>query len=361
MKVLALHLPQYHEIPENDEWWGKGFTEWTNVRNARPIYKGHRQPQLPYGQKFYDLTDPRALIWQAGLAQQYGVDGFVFFHYWSNGKRLLERPVELWRETPRANLGYALCWANHPWSRTWDGKEHQVLWPQTYGGVEDWDEHLDALIPHFVDERYLYENGRPLLFLYNAGDIPNVNEMVMHWQKRIQHELGLPGLYLVEYISAKNPGPACRYSSAVYEDEPVYSLRFEIPASAKALRFAAKRLQLPDYQSYDETWRRILAKRRRYPGRAIVQGAFVAWDNSPRRGSRGPTIIRGSTPEGFERNLGDLLRLRREGASDSLLVINAWNEWGEGAVLEPSEQDGLAYLEALKAAREAKARRDREA
>lgn len=350
MRVLALHLPQFHEVSENNEWWGRGFTEWTNVRSAQPIFPGHRQPVHPLGHTYYDLTDPDSLRWQALLSRQYGVSGFVFFHYWYSGKKLLERPVELWRDTPDIEQEYALCWANHPWTRAWDGKDHEVLQAQTYGGKEDWDAHIDDLLTHFRDSRYIKVDGRPLLFIYNAGEIPDVDEMVEHWNARLAEE-GVREIYLVEYISTKNPRPASKHSAAVYEDEPLYSLRFNAPVSSKAKRFLIKKLNLPDYQDYDKIWRLLLKKRRRYEGRAIIQGAFVAWDNSPRRGKRGPMIVRNASPAKFGKYLRTLLTSNRRDVSEDFVVINAWNEWGEGAMLEPSEEDGHAYLDAVSDAR----------
>lgn len=312
-----------------------------------PLYPGHQQPLHPLNNNYYDLTEPEALIWQANLASQYGIGGFIFFHYWYSGKLLLERPIELWRDTPGADLGYCLCWANHPWTRAWDGKDHQVLQAQAYGGVEDWDRHIEYLLPFFQDPRYIQQDGKPVLFLYNAGDIPDVDAMVEHWQAHLI-QAGFAGIHIVEYISAKNPRPSCSLSAAVYEDEPVYSLRFEIPWYAKAKRLLVKRLNAPDYQDYDSVWRRILQKRRGYDGREIIQGVFVAWDNSPRRGRKGPMIVRGSSPVGFEKYLRALLESSRPDTSEQFLVVNAWNEWGEGAILEPSEEEGFGYLEAVR-------------
>lgn len=350
MKILSLYLPQFHEVPENNDWWGDGFTEWVNVKKAEPLYSGHNQPIVPLNENYYDLTDPSALVWQSQLAAQNNVDGFVFFHYWYEGKRLLEKPVELWLQTPQAELEFSLCWANHPWTRSWDGKEHEVLQPQTYGGKEDWDEHLNYLLQFFRDPRYILKDNKPQLFIYNAGAIPNVNAMIKHWELRLIEE-GFAGLYLVEYISTKNPSPSCSHSQAVYEDEPLYSLRFEINALEKAKRLIVKKLGLIDYQDYDRIWSRMLRKKRRYAGREIVQGAFVAWDNSPRRGKKGPMIVRNAAPEKFYQYLKELLLNHRVDSSRDFLLINAWNEWGEGAILEPSQAEGFGYIDAVKRAR----------
>ncbi len=347
MKALALYLPQFHEVAENNEWWGQGFTEWTNVKKARPLFAGHDQPQVPLGKTYYDLTDPDALRWQSDLAQEYGLGGFIFFHYWSSGKLLLEKPTELYLNTQDATTEFCLCWANHPWTRSWDGKEHDVLQPQTYGGRTDWDAHLDYLLPFFQDNRYIRRDGKPVLFLYNARAIPDVDDMINHWTERLS-EAGSPGLFIVEYISSKNPEPAASSSAAVYEDEPVYSLRFQLSPMRLAKRFLVKRTDRIDMQDYEDVWARIRAKTRTYGGREIVQGGFVGWDNSPRRGDKGPMIVRNGTPQSFERNLRKMLTKHRVDASQDFVVINAWNEWGEGAMLEPTEKHSYAYLEALR-------------
>jgi len=347
MKILALYLPQYHEVHENNLWWGEGFTEWTNVRRARPLFKGHQQPVHPLDDNYYDLTKPEVLEWQAGLAREYGVSGFVFFHYWYSGHRLLEKPVELWRDTPAADLSYCLCWANHSWTRSWDGKDHEVLQAQTYGGKTDWDAHLDYLLPFFRDNRYIVRNGRPMLVLYNTGAIPDVDKMVTHWTERLKQE-GFSGIEIVEYISTKNPEPSCSLSTAVYEDEPVYALRFELSFWGKLKRFLVKRTDRPDLQDYDDIWGRILRKRRTYSGREIIQGAFVAWDNSPRRGAKGPMIVRNANPVSFGKYLRRLVNLKRQDASTDFILLNAWNEWGEGAMLEPTAEAGYSYLEAVR-------------
>ncbi|WP_127479640.1 glycoside hydrolase family 99-like domain-containing protein [Nocardioides pantholopis] len=347
MRPLALYLPQFHEVPENNEWWGHGFTEWTNVRSAVPLFDGHDQPAVPLGGRYYDLTDPDVLVWQSKIASEYGLGGFIFFHYWYEGKLLLEKPVELYGDTAQATTPFCLCWANHPWTRSWDGKEHDVLQAQTYGGEADWDAHIEYLLPFFKDDRYITQNGHPVLFLYNASAIPGVDAMVNHWNERLAED-GIPSIYVVEYISSKNPEPNCSLSSAVYEDEPVYSLRFQIPLLKKAKRYAIKKTDRIDLQDYDDIWKRILRKKRIYGGRDVIQGGFVGWDNSPRRGARGPMIVRKSSPESFEKYLRKLVGGIRENASKDFIVINAWNEWGEGAMLEPTERDGYSYLEAVR-------------
>lgn len=347
MKVLALNLPQFHEIPENNEWWGQGFTEWTNVKRARPIYPGHKQPMVPLGNKYYDLSIKEDVVGQAVLAKRYGVSGFVYFHYWYEGRKLLQKPCEILLNSPEADIEYCFCWANHSWTRSWDGKNHQILLEQSYGTESDWEAHLEYFLPFFMDNRYVKRNNKPMLVIYNASAIPRVDDMVEFWNKRLI-AAGFDGIYIVEYISSKNLRPACKYSQAVYEDEPMYTLRFEINAIEKARRVFFKALKRPEYQDYDKIWKLLLQKHRTYGGREIIQGSFTAWDNSPRRGNKGCMIVKGSSPIKFANYLNRLVKSNRQDVSNEYIIINAWNEWGEGAILEPSEQDGYGYLEAVR-------------
>ena len=346
MKVLALNLPQFHEVPENNEWWGKGFTEWTNVKKAKPLYEGHIQPMAPL-EGYYDLSKVEAINHQAELARKYNVFGFVYFHYWYEGRKMLEKPCEILLQHPEIDFNYCFCWANHSWTRAWDGKEQQVLLKQTYGGVEDWENHINYLLPFFKDERYIKHNKRPMFFIYNSSVIPAVNDMIDYWEKRVKEE-GLSGLYIVEYISTKCTVPHIKKSSAVYEDEPLYSLRFQTSIFQKAYRVMRKKLNLVEYQDYDTINQMMLQKNRTYGGRKIIQGCFPAWDNSPRRGNKGSMIVKNAEPVKFGKYFSELLKCKRTDVSKEYIVINAWNEWGEGAVLEPSKEYKYAYLESIK-------------
>jgi len=346
MKVLALNLPQFHEVRENNEWWGKGFTEWTNVRKAQPLYEGHAQPMVPL-EGYYDLSKVEAINHQAELARQYGVYGFIYFHYWYEGRKMLEKPCEILLQHPEIDINYCFCWANHSWTRAWDGKEQQVLLEQTYGTEEDWAAHIDYLLPFFKDERYIKDANRPMLVIYNSSVIPEVNKMVDYWEKRVQKE-GFEGLYVVEYISTKCTEPHIEKSVAVYEDEPLYSLRFQTNPFQKAYRVFVKRTKRTEYQNYDHIYQMMQMKTRTYDGRAIIQGCFPAWDNTPRRGNKGAMVVKGASPKKFGKYLNELLMCKRKEVSKDYIIVNAWNEWGEGAILEPSVKDQYQYLEEIK-------------
>lgn len=349
MKLLALHLPQFYETEENNIWWGKGFTEWTNVKNSKPLFEWHEQPVLPINNNYYDLSKKQDINNQAMLAKKYGIYGFVYFHYWFEGTLMLEKPCEILLKSNDIKINYCFCWANHSWTRSWDGKEHEFLRKQTYGGKEDWKNHFNYLLKFFLDDRYIKINNKPMLFVYAMCNIPNCNEMVKYFDGELK-KYGFDGIYIVEYISSKNKEVACKLTAAVYEDEPVFSARFQINAYEKLKRLINKKLNRVDILDYDHIWNLILNKNRTYRGKQIIQGAYPAWDNTPRRGNKGATIFKGSSPEKFAKYLKMLVfnTPNRQDASKDFIVINAWNEWGEGAVLEPSENYGFKYLEAVR-------------
>lgn len=348
MKIFAINLPQFHTFPENDKWWGKGFTEWTNVKRAKALYEGHMQPLVPLNGDYYDLTDPKAVVAQHKLAGRYGVDGFVYYHYWFNGKLLLHKPVEMLLDLPEADREFCLCWANEPWTRAWDGKSKEVIMPQTFGGEPDWRAHIDYFIPFFRDSRYLTIEGRPVLFVYSPNKIPQFDKMIEYWNEVLDRE-GLPHVYLIEYLSSFNPVPSSRVSDAVMEFEPLFSAHYQISKFQQAKRFVAKKTGNTDFLDYDYLWQCLLAKEQIYDDKSVVRSCFTNFDNSPRKGKAG-FITRGASADKFAEYFAQLLRTHRANEND-LVVINAWNEWGEGAILEPTEQDGYAWLEALSTAR----------
>ena len=346
MKVLALHLPQFHAIPENDAWWGEGFTEWDNVRKATPLFTGHKQPVVPLNNNYYDLSKKEDISWQCKLARQYLVDGFIYYHYWFNGKLLLEKPCEILRNSPEIDISYCFCWANEPWARTWDGKPGSVLMPQTFGGEADWIAHIKYLEHFFVDKRYLKVGNMPMLYVYSPCQIPEFDQMVKLWNEHVK-ALGFDGIYLVEFISTKNPDAFSAYSQAVIEFEPLYTTRFGISNFNKAKRLFDKKLGLTDFQSFNLLWEAILSRSRTYGERAIQKSGFCGWDNSPRKG-KASMIVKGSSPATFKGYFSRLVNEKRSHCNNDFIVINAWNEWGEGAMLEPTESNGYGYLEAIR-------------
>ncbi len=347
-KALAIYFPAFHRIPENDKWWGEGFTEWDNVRSGKPFFKGHYQPVVPADGRYYDLSNAADIQKQAELALQYGISGFLMYHYWfGNQKTLLSKPLELYRDEVTADLPYALCWANETWITTWHGKDPTELLRQEYGAgryEEEWREHYAYMRSFFTDPRYILIDNKPLLAIYNASAIERYEDMV-DFMNRLAEEDGFDGIYFLEYISSKNTGLFSQKSSAVTEFEPLYTTRFNISKWNLLKRALCKKLKRPDYQSFDALWRAKLKNRRVY-GKPIMQGAFVGWDNSARKG-KNSMIVTNATPEKFAAYLEALFQNRAEDSSE-YVIINAWNEWSEGVYLEPDTKNGLAYLEALK-------------
>lgn len=192
MKIITFYLPQFHEIPENNEWWGKGFTEWVNVKKAQPLYEGHEQPRVPLNENYYNLLDPNVQVWQAKIAKEYGVYGFCYYHYWFNGKLLLEKPMENMLKNRDIDIPFCVCWANEPWTRAWVG-ETKVLIPQLYGEKREWKEHFDYLLPFFKDSRYICDDGKPLVVIYRPEVIECLNEMLDYWNELAIQE-GFEGL-----------------------------------------------------------------------------------------------------------------------------------------------------------------------
>lgn len=347
-KVIAMHLPQYHCIPENDNWWGKGFTDWVNVKKAKPIYKGHLQPLVPANHNYYDMTDIKTLLWQTDLAEEYGVYGFCYYHYWFNRKKLLEKPCEILLQHKEIKQRYCLCWANETWARTWDGKDTDILIEQTFGGRKDWEAHIEYLINFFSDDRYIKIDGRPVMFFYSCSRIKEFNSMIEYWNQKLESK-ALKKIFVVEFINSFNNGKSNIISEAVVEFEPHCAARYSVSNIVKVKRVVCKKFGWTDFLSYDYVWKRILNNSENYGGKKIIRSGFVSFDNSPRKGKKS-MIIRGASPFKFQKYLTELLRLKNRNYSETFIVINAWNEWAEGAVLEPTEQFGYEYLKALRTA-----------
>ena len=350
-KIIAFYLPQYYETPENNRWWGDGFTEWTNVKKARPLFAGHIQPKVPLDENYYCLLDEDIPVWQANLAKRYGIYGFCYYHYWFNGKKMLEQPLENMLKNPAVRIPFCISWANESWTRTWTGKASDVLLPQSYGGPEDWAAHIEYLLPFFRDPRYIKKDGKPVLLLYRAAEIPGCDEMVRQWEICLKRN-GFAGLYLIETLSGNQPRPRLRFASAQAEMEPMLAVKKSMPFRIRLrkhliIRWKLWRFGILDLVDYERIWKSIL-RRPESGNRNRYRGAFCDWDNSPRRQKKG-MIVRGATPAAFERFLTEqLLKSRAEGKE--FLFLNAWNEWGEGAYLEPDLHNGFGYLEAVRRA-----------
>lgn len=341
MKFIAFYLPQFHRIKENDEWWGEGFTEWTNTRKAVPLFEGHRQPREPLDDNYYDLSQIASLRWQSELLEKYNVYGLCFYHYWFNGKLLLEKPMELLLENKDIKTNFCISWANESWTRRWDGGSKSVLIEQNYGGKEEWKRHFDYLLPFFKDERYIKIDNKPLFTMYLTSRVEHCEEMMNYWRE-LAKENGFDGLYIAETLNAKQNSLVMPDSDACIEFEPCLTLfGGYTPWNG---HYFYKTLHL---FFYDQVWNRMLERKSTYGDREKFCGAFVDWDNTPRVGMRGSVCV-GATPEKFRKYLKELASKCRKEGNDRFIFINAWNEWGEGANLEPDKANAYGYLEAVK-------------
>jgi lipopolysaccharide biosynthesis protein len=341
VRLLAFYLPQFHTIPENDEWWGKGFTEWHNVRSSTPVYDGHIQPQLPADLGFYDLDTPDVMNKQAALAQRYGIHGFCYYYYWFGGKRLLERPLERMLASGHPNFPFCLCWANENWTRRWDGQDLEILIKQAHSAQDDEAVMLD-LIRYMRDPRYIRINDRPLLLVYRTEILPNARLTSARWRQLCRKE-GLGEIYL---SGVESFGSACTTSPKDYGFDATVSFPpHGTPYHPNPRHTDLKREALVyDYRDmvYHAT-RSETVHAHRFPG------VSPSWDNTPRR-KKGSTIFADSTPGDYQAWLEWAIRetRRRHQKEEHLVFINAWNEWAEGAVLEPDVRNGHSYLEATR-------------
>ena len=341
MKTLAFYLPQFHAIPENDEWWGPGFTEWVNVRRATPQFHGHDHPRVPQLLGEYDLTDPEVGRRQSELAGANGVDAFCMYFYWFDGQRLLERPVDAWRERTDL-LPYCLSWANESWTRRWDGKDREVLAAQEYrpGYARAL---FDDLLPHFRASHYLRHDGRPVLVVHRTDLIPGAGAFAEDMQSYAR-DAGFEGLYLVASETKHGLNSDDFGFDAVAEFPPVGSntlgsaqLR-PVPGLVKGFRG-----RLMSYRKLARAY-----SDRPSPSFTRHRGVMPGWDNSARRGAHA-TIYVGSSPGLYAEWLRRArAQEQRERGSAGLVFINAWNEWAEGAYLEPDATHGDGYLRATR-------------
>ena len=339
IRLVAFFLPQFHPIPENDLWWGKGFTEWTNVVKARPLFNGHYQPQLPADLGFYDLRLRATRHSQIRMAKAHGVDAFCYHYYWFSGTRLLHEPLDDMLADPESDMPFCLCWANENWTRSWDGSEQRVLIEQRHLPDDDVT-FTDSILPFLRDRRYLKIDGAPLLIVYQPQALRDSKKTLQTWRERCRGA-GLAKLHLAAAMTHEN-WDFQRYGFDSGVEFPPHNIGR--PALKEPVDFIAPFLgRMWSYEDVAESF----LQRSYGPGRDVFRTVFPSWDNTARRGSRA-TIILNSTPENYEYWLCEAIyRTRMEfPGRESLVFINAWNEWAEGCHLEPDQAHGLAFLEA---------------
>ncbi len=345
-RLIAFYLPQFHPIRENDEWWGKGFTEWTNAAKAKPLFRGHYQPHLPADLGFYDLRLPETRAEQAAMAREYGIEGFCYYHYWFAGKRILERPFNEVLESDNPDFPFCLCWANQTWTGVWHGAPNRVLIEQTYPGPQDHQHHFETLLPAFRDARYIRVDNKPLFLIYDPSDIPEPKATLQLWRD-MARSAGLAGLFLVgSHMGDRKPAELGLDASTNYHlppRRPWVSKRHPVKWLKRQFDLRAGR---PTVYTYKDLLAELLPPEQ--PGILSYPCLVPNWDNTPRSGPNG-LVLHDSTPEYFRVHASEAWRrVRDRDAEHRIVFIKSWNEWAEGNYLEPDRRFGHQYLEVVR-------------
>ncbi len=359
-KIIAWYLPQYHQIPENDEFWGEGFTDWVTVKNARPLYTSHFQPRVPLNNNYYDLSNKESIIWQTKLAKEFGIYGFGIYHYWfNNEKNLLTKPVEIIYNNKEIDINYFLAWDNASWVRSWSAvtgnswapiadninkkKEQKgILIPYILGNEKDWENHYNHILKYFKDKRYIKINNRPIFVILQYDE--NIERMCHYWDDLARKDK-FDGIYFIyknrRWFNWKKDAIRFNY-------EPHYNGWQNPTMWERRINKLKKILNLQintTFYKYDTIWKRILMNAKEATPNEFL-GAFVNYDDSPRRNIRGK-VIKGASPDKFKKYLSKLINISEKQGKD-FIFITAWNEWGEGAYLEPDKTNKYKYLMAIK-------------
>ena len=364
IKFLAYYLPQYHQIPENDEWWGEGFTEWTNVKKAKPLFKGHQQPIVPGELGYYDLLKTEGIQEkQAKLAKEYGIDGFIYYQYWfGGGKMLLEKPAEKMLANKKVDLPFCFCWANETWSGVWHGSPDKILVEQKYLGAEDYENYFNYLLPFFKDERYIKVDNMPMFHLYKLDDIPDLS-LFLEIFKSLAVKSGFAGVYFIATGGIASPKVLLnpdikgvvaadlfrklRYAqklSIFTENTTLHNwekiIRYYLGVSSE-VGVRKKPLIL----NYKKGVKKLSIQ---IPHNKYIPCIIPNWDNSPRSGAKSLVLLN-SSPAVFEKYFQKIMyQFQKDPDNQPFIVIKSWNEWAEGNYLEPDEEHGRRWLQVIK-------------
>lgn len=367
-KLIAIYFPQLHAIPENDKWWGKGFTDWVNVRSALKQFDTHYQPRIPLNNNYYDQSEIQTLKWQINLAKKYGIFGFCHYHYWFDGKQLLETPTNLMLNNLDLDFPFCLSWANETWSKRWDGQDNHILIEQTHPPTkESWKHHYNYLIKAWRDPRAIKIDGKPVFVIYRPQYIEKIDEMLAYWRELAISD-GLLGLYFIfqqqyelpnsssinsfDAIFQFQPGEAVNskaFKKSVVRSSNIFKMLRILPEryQDKLRSIRAKFFKQLTFYNYDDVWKKIIEVR---PDEKLTTfpGAFVDWDNASRYKNRA-TIFDGASPEKYRFWLTKLINsMPQRNLPVNFILLNAWNEWAEAAYLEPDERYQYQYLEATR-------------
>ena len=347
-RLIAYYLPQYYPISENNEWWGAGFTEWTNTAKAKPLFPRHYQPHVPADLGFYDLRLPEARAAQADMARTYGIEGFCYYHYWfGSGRQLLERPFAEVLVSGKPDFPFCLCWANDTWSGIWHGAPDRVLVKQEYPGPGDDEQHFESLLPAFLDSRYMRVDGKPIFLVWRPLAFPDSRETVARWQAMVR-SAGLDGLHLVGIFRPGSEAPErFGFDASIYNNNPPVRSWGSWRNPAKLIYYRLVRaLGIPTVYSFEKAMSFFMPdelSETMYP--SVVNG----WDNSPRSGANG-LVLTGWNPELYRlllRKAFEMTRSRSRVKNGRLIFLKSWNEWAEGNHLEPDLREGHGYLKVI--------------
>ena len=345
-RAIALYLPQFHPVKENDLWWGKGFTEWTNTAKAVPMFKGHYQPHVPADLGFYDLRLSEAREAQAAMARKYGIEGFCYYHYWFAGRRILERPFNEVLSSGAPDFPFCLCWANETWSGIWHGAPNRILIEQTYPGRTDHEAHFRALYPAFSDSRYIRVDGKPIFLIFKPEKLPDALATTALW-RRMAEESGLGGLHICGMSAGGSWNPA----DTGFDAKVVPPLILNRPwvSRRRPVKWFRNKIEimrgLPTILSYEKILESVLGGE--VAGEDYYPCVVHAWDNTPRSGRNG-VALHGATPELFRIMLDDAIqKMTCRDPERRILFLKSWNEWAEGNHLEPDLKFGHSFLQVV--------------
>lgn len=350
-KIIAFYLPQFHPFPENEEWWGKGFTEWTNVGKAKPLFKGHYQPRVPSELGYYDLRLPEVRIDQAKLAKEYGVDGFCYYHYWfGKGKRLMEMPFNEVLKSGCPNFPFMLCWANESWnSKFWniDGKvDKKLLIEQEYCDENDYIEHFYTLLPAFKDNRYIRIEGKPAFMIYRPKDFKDADKFIEIWNS-LAIKNGFNGIYFIGHTENINRDKNEIINKGFDAINPnrIYEASKRSSIATFLTKVKRRILRIPNKVDYKKRIYSFTGEEEKENN--VIPTIFPNWDHTPRSGVGGLVYIN-STPENFKKHLKYVMSIVDKKPHNKIIFLKSWNEWGEGNYVEPDLKYGRQYLEAIR-------------
>lgn len=350
-RLFAYYLPQFHPIPENDIWWGKGFTEWTNVGKAKSLFPGHYQPKVPADLGYYDLRVPETRIAQAKLARQYGIEGFIYWHYWfGNGKRLLERPFEEVCASGEPDFPFALAWANESWRGFSHGlsSERHVLIEQLYPGEDDYVHHFNAVLPALRDRRYIQVEGKPIFLIYKPFSFGDISSFITLWRELAERN-GLPGIYFIANVDdSERKNELMEMGFDGINVSRLFEFYNHRKPSLQAFKTKIYKFlyQCPNVVYYDDAQQYFIGEDEKQKN--IFPTICSNWDHSPRTGRKG-IIMLGSCPESFKASLKKAKEaVKDKDSNHSIIFVKSWNEWGEGNYLEPDIKYGHGFLEAIR-------------